>query len=145
MVPPVCNPVHVQSLVTVSTSLHGKGTPSTVWFAWVCVSYYVNCLFTSVVRQQNVVFSSATLFMVSRRGLAPCVWHWLVLFSVPRYTDPIHPHFSHYKFLIRRPHLLTTQILLAPLLCLGRQELETSSGGSLLCPHALFTGTHSAD
>lgn len=35
---PVCNPVHLQSFVTISTTLHGKGTPSTVWFAWVCVS-----------------------------------------------------------------------------------------------------------
>lgn len=39
----------------------------------VCVCYYVNCVFTAVVRQQNVVFSSATLFMGSRRGLAPCL------------------------------------------------------------------------
>lgn len=34
---PVCNPVHLQSFVTISSTLHSKDTPSTAWLAWVPV------------------------------------------------------------------------------------------------------------
>lgn len=41
LVSPACDPVHLQSFVTISTTLHSKGTPSTVWFAWAYMSVII--------------------------------------------------------------------------------------------------------
>lgn len=100
------------ALSQLAVTLHSSSSPDTVCLSdgCLCVCYYVNCLFTGAVRQQIVVFFcfSATLFMSSRRKRGSMFWHWLVLFSVPRYTSP-NPLAPLY-ILFRSPHSLTTQI-----------------------------------
>lgn len=103
-----------------------------------CLSYYINCLFTAVVQQQEVILSFAPLFMSWSRGLAPRLMP--ACFVPPDiYVGAFHPHFLHYKFLINTCILQHSKILLATLWSHETLEHKLSQIS------ALFTGTHHPD
>lgn len=99
MVSPECNTVHWHSFVTISASLQSEGTPPTVCFMWACVP--VIMLIVCLLPCATAECSFSLLHYSWVRGKVWLrVWHRLLLLSVPCYTGPVQPHFSHYKFLI---------------------------------------------